>query len=80
VAAVETLAGHVASVHATDAVAGAFAGRGRAVILGTGQVDFPAVFAALEERGYRGWVGLEPVEERSARQELAAAREFLHGL
>ena len=80
VAAVQELGAHVASVHATDAVAGAFAGRGRAVILGTGQVDFPAVFAALEERGYRGWVGLEPVEDRAARQELAAATEFLRTL
>lgn len=80
VAAVETLGGHVASVHATDAVAGAFAGRGRAVILGTGHVDFAGVFAALEERGYRGWIGLEPVEDRAARAELAAAAEFLRAL
>lgn len=80
VAAVEALAVHVARVHATDAVAGAFAGRGRAVILGTGQVDFPAVFATLEERGYRGWIGLEPVEDRSASAELAAAAEFLRVL
>jgi sugar phosphate isomerase/epimerase len=70
----------VASVHATDAVAGAFAGRGRAVILGTGQVDFPAVFAALEERGYRGWIGLEPVEDRAAQAELIAASRFLRAL
>jgi L-ribulose-5-phosphate 3-epimerase len=80
VAAIQELGAHVASVHATDAVAGAFAGRGRAVILGTGQVDFPAVFAALEERGYRGWVGLEPVEDRAAWQELNAAREFVGAL
>ena len=72
-AAVETLGHHVASVHATDAVAGAFAGHGRAVVLGTGQVDFPSVFAALEERGYRGWIGLEPVDERNGRAELAEA-------
>lgn len=70
-AAVELLGSHVASVHATDAVAGPFAGRGRAVVLGTGQVDFPAVLAALEERGYRGWIGIEPVDERDARGELA---------
>ena len=38
-----------------------------------GQVDFPAVFAALEERGYRGWIGLEPVDERNGRAELAEA-------
>jgi sugar phosphate isomerase/epimerase len=50
------------------------------VILGTGQVDFPAVFATLEERGYRGWIGLEPVEDRSASAELAAAAEFLRVL
>ena len=80
VAAVASLAGHVAHVHATDAVAGAFAGRGRAVVLGTGHVDFPAVFAALEERGYRGWIGLEPVEDRSASAELAAAADFLRAL
>ena len=36
---------HIGHVHATDAVAGAFAGRGRAVILGTGQVDLPNVLA-----------------------------------
>jgi sugar phosphate isomerase/epimerase len=80
VAAIDTLGPHLASVHATDAVAGAFAGRGRAVVLGTGQVDLPAVFAALEERGYRGWIGLEPVEERTARGELAAALDHLRAL
>jgi len=79
-AAVATLGHHVASVHATDAVAGAFAGRGRAVVLGTGEVDFPAVFAALEERGYRGWIGLEPVDERSGREELADAVAHLASL
>jgi sugar phosphate isomerase/epimerase len=70
----------VASFHATDAVAGAFAGRGRAVILGTGQVDFPAVFAALEERGYRGWIGLEPVDGFGARAELAEAIDVLRAI
>jgi sugar phosphate isomerase/epimerase len=79
-AAVETLGSHVASVHATDAVAGAFAGRGRAVILGTGAVDFPAVFAALEERAYRGWIGIEPVDERDARTELTDAIAHLAAL
>lgn len=78
--AVDVLGHHVASVHATDAVAGAFAGRGRAVVLGTGQVDFPAVFAALEERSYRGWIGIEPVDERNAREELADAVTHLAAL
>ena len=80
VTAVNVLGHHVASVHATDAVAGAFAGRGRAVVLGTGQVDYPAVFAALEERSYRGWIGIEPVDERNAREELADAVTHLAAL
>jgi len=78
--AVEALGGHVAAVHATDAVAGAFAGRGRAVVLGTGQVDFATVLAALDERGYRGWIGLDPVEPREAREEFAAALGYLGSL
>lgn len=77
VSAVERLSGHVGFVHATDAVAGAFAGRGRAVILGTGQVDFAGVLGAIEERGSRGWIGLEPVDERGGAKELAGAIEFL---
>lgn len=77
VEAIATLGNHVASVHATDAVPGAFAGRGRAVVLGTGHVDFPPVFAALEERSYQGWIGLEPVEPRDARTELAEAVTYL---
>ena len=80
VRAVETLSTHIAHVHATDAVAGAFAGRGRAVILGTGQVDLPNVLAALEERGYRGWIGLEPVDGFGARGELADAINALRAL
>jgi len=78
--AIAVFGGHVAAVHATDAVAGAFAGRGRAVMLGTGQVEFAPVFAALEERAYQGWIGLDPVEPREARAELTAARDLLGAL
>ena len=80
VAAVAAIAPHVAFAHLTDAVAGAFAGRGRAVILGTGQVDLPGVLAALEERGYRGWIGIEPVDDRDAAAEIAAAVDHLRSL
>ncbi|NDC62849.1 MAG: sugar phosphate isomerase/epimerase [Planctomycetia bacterium] len=80
VEAVAALGPHVAHVHATDAVAGAFAGRGRATILGTGQVDLPGVLGALEERGYRGWIGLEPVDDHAAATELADAIDALRAM
>lgn len=78
--AVEKLAGHIGYVHATDAVAGSFAGRGRAVALGTGHVDLAAVFGTLEERGYRGWISLEPADPRGGVGELAAAVQVLQEL
>jgi sugar phosphate isomerase/epimerase len=80
VAAVADLAGLTGMVHLTDAVAGAFAGRGRAVELGTGQVDVAGVLAALDERDHRGWIGVEPLEDRTAAAELRAALDFLRGL
>ncbi|MFM9057704.1 MAG: sugar phosphate isomerase/epimerase family protein [Planctomycetaceae bacterium] len=80
ITAVADLAAHVAAVHVTDAVAGAFAGRGRAVELGTGDVDVAGVLAALEERDYRGWIGIEPVEDRTAAGELRAALDYLRAL
>mgnify|MGYP006275007907 CR=1 FL=1 len=80
VSAIGALAGHVGMVHLTDAVAGAFAGRGRAVEFGTGHVDVAGVLAALEERDERPWIGLEPVEDRTAAAELRAALDFLRAL
>jgi sugar phosphate isomerase/epimerase len=80
VAAATLLAPHLLSVHATDAVAGAFAGRGRGVVLGTGEVDMPAVLGVLEERDYHGWIGLEPVDGRDPLDELASAIGYLRNL
>ena len=70
-----TLAADIGYVHATDAVAGAYAGHGQAVPLGTGQVDLPPVLAVLEERGYRGWVGVESIaaQREDAAREIASA-------
>jgi hydroxypyruvate isomerase len=42
---------HIGHVQIAD-----FPGRGAP---GTGEVDFPAVFAALDEVGYAGWIGAE---------------------
>lgn len=79
-AAAATLGSRVAFVHLTDAVAGAFAGRGRAAALGSGQVDLAGVLAVLEERAYRGWIGLEAIEGESAAGDLAAAIRLVRGL
>jgi sugar phosphate isomerase/epimerase len=49
-------------------------------VFGTGHVDLAAVFGALEERGYRGWIGLEPAGERGGVAELAAAVQWLRGM
>ena len=78
--AVERLAGHIDHVHATDAIRGAFTGRGRAVILGSGEVALPNVLGALEERGYRGWIGLEPVDGFQVEAELTDAIASLQSL
>jgi len=78
--AIEKLSGHIGYVHATDAVAGSFAGRGRASVLGSGHVDLAAVFGTLEERGYRGWIGLEPAGDRGGAGELAEAVTLLRGM
>jgi sugar phosphate isomerase/epimerase len=80
VEAIEKLAGHIGYVHATDSVGGAFAGRGRAAVLGSGHVDLAAVFGTLEERGYRGWIGVEPADARGGVGELAEAVEVLKSL
>jgi len=78
--AVALLGGHVAFVHATDAVAGSMPGQGRGVVLGTGQVDFPQFLGSLEERGYRGWIGLEAIDAVTARRELADAIGYLRSI
>lgn len=79
VAAVETLGAHIGYVHLTDSVAGTYAGRGRPAALGEGEVDVPAVLGALEERAYRGWIGLEAADESASMPELAAAIGLLGG-
>jgi sugar phosphate isomerase/epimerase len=50
------------------------------VAIGTGHVDLAAVFGALEERGYRGWIGLEPADARGGAGELADAVQVLREL
>jgi sugar phosphate isomerase/epimerase len=73
VAAAMDLAGILRHVWLTDAVPGSFAGHGRPVPLGRGDVDVLATLGTLEERGYRGWLGLEVVDGADPAGELAAA-------
>jgi len=61
-------------------VAGSMPGQGRGVVLGTGQVDFPQFLGSLEERGYRGWIGLEAIDAVTARRELADAIGYLRSI
>jgi len=76
-AAVAVLGDRILHVHATDAIAGPIAGRGRSVVLGTGQVDLPTILAALDDHGYRGWIGIEPVDTVGTDTEIAAAMQAI---
>ncbi len=76
VAAAE-LAAFLRHVHLTDAIPGAFAGHGRPVPLGRGDVDLAATLGVLEERSYRGWFGLEAIDGRDPAGELATSIERL---
>jgi sugar phosphate isomerase/epimerase len=49
-------------------------------VLGTGHVDLAAVFGTLEERGYRGWIGVESADARGGAAELAEAVQLLKSL
>lgn len=69
--AVASLGTLVRHVRLTDAVRGSFAGHGRAVPLGRGEVDLAATLGALEERDYRGWFVLEASGAGDAPGELA---------
>lgn len=74
--AVGMLARHIGYVHVTDAVTGGFRGRGRAVILGTGQVDLVGVLASLEEHGYHEWIGLEPVDDHGRARGIGSRHQL----
>jgi len=43
---------------------------------GTGEIDFTAVFAAIDSSGYRGWVGAEYAPSGKTTDSLAWLRQF----
>ncbi|MCP5520206.1 MAG: TIM barrel protein [Verrucomicrobiales bacterium] len=79
--ALRTLAPWLKQVHLKDAVQTRVPGTwGEEVVLGTGQVDWPAFFAALQELGYAGdcCIEREAGEQRVA--DIVAARQFVEKL
>ncbi len=78
--AVEALGPWILHVHAGDGVCDPATRRGKHVALGQGSADLPAVLAALDEHGYRGYltVGQDSAQDRT--EEIAAAIKFLRGL
>lgn len=72
-AAAAELSRLVRHVRLTDAVTGSFAGHGRPVPLGRGDVDLAGTLGTLEERDYRGFFALEAAERGDGPAEIAAA-------
>jgi sugar phosphate isomerase/epimerase len=78
--AVELLGTHIMHVHATDAVRSGPAGQSAEVPLGRGSVDFPAVLAALEERGYRGYFTIRRGPTSDPEFEIGQAVKYLRNM
>jgi sugar phosphate isomerase/epimerase len=81
VAALRTLAPWLKQVHLKDAVRTRTPGTwGEEVVVGTGEVDWPAFFAVLDELGYSGNLCLEREAGDQRVADLKAGREFIASL
>jgi sugar phosphate isomerase/epimerase len=78
--AVESLGQHIMYVHARDGVRDLAQGRGIEVPLGRGAADFPALLGALEEHGYRGYLGIEREHADDPVFEIGQAISYLKSL
>lgn len=67
-------------VHASDAVPESSRGGPQLVAPGRGAVDYPALFGALDEVGYRGYFTVQAPNSMNPRYELAQALDFLRRL
>lgn len=67
----------VRHVIANDATRDASLGQGFETPLGRGQVDWPALLAALEERDYRGWLAVERKQSDDPTLDLGQALRYL---
>jgi len=77
--AIGDLGTHIHHVRAKDGTRDLAQGRGIAVPLGRGSVDWPDVFASLEDHAYRGWFTIEP-STPGANDEIKQSMEFLWNL
>jgi sugar phosphate isomerase/epimerase len=80
VEAVEALGPSVLHVHATDAVRDSATGRGTQVSLGEGTIDYPALLAALDELGYRGYFTVTHHTADDPAEAVAEAIRYLRDL
>ena len=78
--AVEVLASDIRYVYAKDGVQDRAQGRGVEVPLGRGSVDFPALAAALEEHGYRGYFAVQRQHCDDPLLEVSQAVKYLQSL
>ena len=75
--AVEVLGPAILHVHATDAARDRPADPARPIALGRGAADFPALVAALESNGYRGYYTICPSGSDTPEREIAEAIAYL---
>ncbi len=79
IAALKLLIPHVKQVHIKDANASANPGKdwGEEVVAGTGQVDWNAFFAVLNEANYAGDLAIEREAGNQRVEDIRTAKEFL---
>ncbi len=78
--AVAQLGGAIVHVTTNDSVLDLSRRRGLEVQVGRGSVDYPALLAALHERGYRGYFTIQRSETRDPVGEIQAAMAYLQSL
>jgi sugar phosphate isomerase/epimerase len=78
--AIEALGPKILHVHANDAVYEPDQARGTEVQLGRGNVDFPALLAALEASDYQGWITVSRHHAHDPVTEIGQAVEYLNNL
>jgi L-ribulose-5-phosphate 3-epimerase len=71
--AVAALGPWILHVHASDARRGLAPGLVEPTTIGRGDADFPALLAALDERGYRGYFTFQSTAAGDPKRELAEA-------